>query len=60
MSIFKYFDLQVLEPQEDGSVSELDQHPADEIIDLSADPDGESLAQEWQAIMDDLHRGEDD
>lgn len=58
MSIFDYLDLQILEPQEDGSLSELDQHARDETIDLSSDPDGETLAQAWESITHDLHDGE--
>lgn len=55
MSLFQYLKLQPIDPQDDGSVSDLDQFAEDEVIDLSADEDGETLVQEWEEISEDLH-----
>ena len=55
MSLFQYLQLQPIDPQDDGTVSELDQYEEDEVIDLSQDEDGEKLLQEWEAITRDLH-----
>lgn len=55
MSLFQYLQLQPIDPQDDGSVSELDQYQEDEVIDLSADEDGERLMQEWEEISQDMH-----
>lgn len=57
MSIFNYLQLQPVDPQDDGSVSELDEYAEDEVIDLSQDEDGEVLAEEWEAISQDMHTG---
>lgn len=58
MSLFPYLQLQPIDPQEDGTVSDLDKYEEDEVIDLSSDTDGETLVQEWEAIVNDLHREE--
>ena len=55
MSLFQYLQLQPIDPQDDGTVSDLDQYNEDEVIDLSADEDGETLIQEWEQITNDLH-----
>lgn len=55
MSLFPYLQLQPIDPQDDGSVSDLDQYEEDEVIDLSGDEDGESLLQAWETITEDLH-----
>lgn len=55
MSLFQYLQLQPIDPQEDGTVSELDQYTEDEVIDLSQDEDGEALLREWTEITEDLH-----
>lgn len=55
MSLFQYLQLQPVDPQDDGTVSDLDQYDVDEVIDLSADEDGETLQQAWEKISDDLH-----
>ena len=55
MSLFQYLQLQPIEPQEDGTVSDLDQYDEDEVIDLSADEDGDTLLQAWEQISNDLH-----
>ena len=55
MSLFPYLVLQTIDPQDDGSVSELDTYEHDETIDLENDTDGETLAQAWAEITKDLH-----
>jgi hypothetical protein len=55
MSLFQYLQLQPNDPQDDGSVSELDQYTPDEVIDLSQDEDGATLIREWEEITVDLH-----
>ncbi len=55
MSLFQYLQLQPIDPQDDGTVSDLDQYNEDEVIDLTADEDGETLIQEWEQITNDLH-----
>ena len=55
MSLFQYLQLQPIDPQDDGSVSELDEYEQDEVIDLTQDEDGATLLQEWEEITKDLH-----
>ena len=59
MSLFQYLQLQPIDPQDDGTVSDLDQYDADEVIDLTEDADGEELVREWDQIQRDLHSGDD-
>ena len=56
MSLFQYLKLQPIDPQDDGTVSDLDEYAEDEVIDLSGDEDGEVLVQEWEEISNDLHK----
>jgi len=58
MSLFPYLQLQPIDPQDDGTISDLDKYEEDETIDLNNDTDGETLEQEWEKITNDLH-GED-
>lgn len=55
MSLFNYLQLQPIDPQDDGTISDLDEYTPDETIDLSGDADGEELAREWEEIEKDLH-----
>lgn len=55
MSLFSYLQLQPIDPQDDGTVSDLDQYEEDEVIDLTQDEDGATLLQEWEEISRDLH-----
>jgi len=55
MSLFQYLQLQPIDPQDDGSVRELDTYEQDEVIDLTQDEDGAALLQEWEEITKDLH-----
>lgn len=55
MTLFPYLQLQPIDPQDDGTISDLDKYQEDETIDLSSDTDGETLEQEWEEITRDLH-----
>jgi len=55
MSLFQYLQLQPIDPQDDGTISDLDQYDEDEVIDLTQDEDGATLLSEWEAIEKDLH-----
>lgn len=55
MSLLSYLQLQPIDPQEDGTVSELDQYNEDEVFDMSGDPDGDTLMEGWERISQDLH-----
>lgn len=55
MSIFKYLQLQPVDPQDDGSISELDQYAEDDTIDLSSDMDGEVLMRKLDEMARDMH-----
>lgn len=59
MSLYQYLQLQPIDPQDDGTVSELDQYEEDEVIDLSQDEDGEVLAREWEEITNAMHQTDD-
>ena len=59
MSLFQYLQLQPIDPQDDGTVSDLDQYDEDEVIDLTEDADGEELVREWDEIQRDLHSDDD-
>ena len=58
MSLFPYLELQPIDIQEDGSVSDLDKYEIDDVIDLSADTDGETLDNMWSEITKSLHEEE--
>lgn len=55
MTLFSYLQLQPIDPQDDGTLSELDQYEQDETFDLSSDPDGETLDQQWSEITASLN-----
>jgi hypothetical protein len=55
MSIYQYLQLQTVDPQDDGTISDLDQHDVDETIDLTQDEDGDVLARAWADIEKDMH-----
>ncbi len=57
MSLFSYLQLQPIDPQDDGTISDLDQFKADETFDLTQDPNGDDLAQAWDKISDSIHTG---
>ncbi|MBN9398280.1 hypothetical protein BGO18_01130 [Candidatus Saccharibacteria bacterium 47-87] len=55
MSLLQYLQLQPIDPQDDGTVSDLDDFPQDEVIDLTEEDDGDTLAQSWEEIDETLH-----
>lgn len=57
MSLLTHLQLQPVDVQEDGSISELDRPLYDDtdIIDLSSDDDGTDLIEMWSHIEDDIH-----
>ena len=54
MSIYKYLQLQPVDPQDDGTTSDLDEYPPDETIDLQHDIDEQELDAAWTKITEDL------
>ena len=59
MSLFEYLQLQPIDPQEDGTISDLDRYSEDEIIDLSQDEDGETIMYKLDAMTQDIHSSSD-
>jgi len=55
MSLFQYLQLQPVDPRDDGSVSDLDAYDKDETLDLTQDIDEETLDQEWERVLSDIH-----
>ena len=55
MSLYEYLELQPIEPQEDGSLSELDQFEQDDVIDLSHDEDGATIERMLDEMAKDFH-----
>jgi hypothetical protein len=53
MSIFKYLQLQPVDPQDDGTTSPLDEYDQDETIDLKHDIDEQTLDASWDRILKD-------
>ncbi len=58
MSLYQYLQLQPVDPQDDGSVSDLDEYQQDDTIDLTQDIDEETLETNLNLILKDMH--EDD
>ena len=59
MPIIPYLQLQPIDPQDDGSVSDLDSYEQDEVIDLSSDTSGEDLVRGWDEIEHEMHDDQD-
>jgi len=55
MSLYEYLQLQPVDPQDDGSVSELDTYNEDDTIDLSQDIDETILNDKWDEMLGDIH-----
>ncbi|NCO10315.1 hypothetical protein GW930_00190 [Candidatus Saccharibacteria bacterium] len=55
MTLFQYLQLQPVDSQDDGSVSDLDQYEEDETLDLTQDIDEETLDEEWERVLKDMH-----
>lgn len=53
-NIFKYLQLQPVDPTNDGTTSPLDEYEHDEMINLDADIDENVLDQAWSAVINDL------
>ena len=60
MTFYNYLKLQPVDPQDDGSVSDLDAYDEDETIDLTDDIDEETLDKNWSRVLNDLHDDTDD
>jgi hypothetical protein len=54
MSIYNYLQLQPVDPQDDGTVSDLDEYAQDETIDLTQDIDEQPLDEAWNRITEDF------
>jgi hypothetical protein len=54
MSIYKYLQLQPVDPQDDGTTSALDEYDQDETIDLNSDIDEQTLDAAWNRIEEDF------
>lgn len=55
MSVYEYLQLQPLEPQEDGTISDLDKFEIDETIDLTEEAEGAEIIQAWDRLSKDMH-----
>ncbi len=53
MSLFQYLQLQPIDPQDDGTVSDLDYYEQDDTIDLTRDADGEELVEKLDRMVHD-------
>ena len=56
-NVFHYLKLQPVDPQDDGSISDLDQYAQDEVIDLTVEAEGAEIMQAWDRIEQDMHSG---
>ncbi|MDB5161633.1 MAG: hypothetical protein JWM52_141 [Candidatus Saccharibacteria bacterium] len=56
MTIYNYLQLQPVDPQDDGTTSDLDQYPQDETIDLNSDIDEQTLDESWDKVIKDLQK----
>lgn len=59
MSIYKYLQLQPVEPTDDGTVSPLDDYAQDETIDLTRDPSEQELDAAWDRLLEDFKNDPD-
>jgi hypothetical protein len=55
MSVFQYLQLQPVDPQDDGSVSDLDEYEHDDVIDLSEESEGEEIIEAWEQLEHEMH-----
>ena len=56
MSIYKFLELQPIDPQEDGTISELDMFEQDEVFNLSEETEGDDIIQAWETLERDMRR----
>ena len=54
MSILNYLQLQPVDPQDDGTISALDDYAQDDTIDLNEDIDEQALDEAWDKIENDF------
>lgn len=55
MSFYQYLKLQPIEPQDDGTISDLDRYMEDDVIDLTQDEDGETLMRQIDEMAASMH-----
>ncbi len=55
MSVFTYLQLQTVDPQDDGTTSDLDVYEHDETIDLTEETEGAEIMQAWTVLEKDMH-----
>lgn len=55
MTLFPYLQLQPIDPQEDGTISDLDRYEEDETFDLENDTDGATIEQKLDEMIQGLH-----
>ena len=58
MSVYQYLKLQPVDPQDDGSVSDLDLYEQDETIDLDEDTENIDIVTAWEKLERDMHSTE--
>ena len=58
MSVYQYLKLQPVDPQDDGSVSDLDLYEQDETIDLDEDTENIDIVTAWEKLERDMHATE--
>jgi len=54
MSLFPYLQLQTIDPQDDGTISDLDRYEEDETFDLNNDTDGETIERKLDEMISGL------
>lgn len=55
MSVYHYLQLQTVDPQDDGTISDLDEYEHDETIDLSEEAESDDIIEAWERIEHDMH-----
>ena len=58
MSVYQYLKLQPVDPQDDGTVSDLDLYEQDETIDLNEDTENVDIVTAWEKLERDMHATE--
>ena len=59
MSIYKYLQLQPVDPHDDGTTSDLDNYAQDETIDLQHDVSEQELDEAWDKLLTDFKEDPD-
>lgn len=60
MSILNYLKLQPVDPQNDGTTSDLDEYAQDETIDLKHDISEQELDASWDKVLKDFQQDSDE